>query len=185
ITAIDGSSIKSETEIVIARTKGHTEGHFKSKLEIKTGGNILYESSVQSWGDHPNIENLNGQTLIAGEYEGRLTGHSRSYENPIQLVNEDLGITGNDNYYIHPNEFTRGPNEGVTWDSQGYSAGCQIPNGHEENYNNLLGTLEQTGFQMGEGYKVYTDTVPVTINDSENILTTTSGEEISERNFVE
>ena len=83
-------------------------------------------------------------------------------------MNEELGATINDDFLIHPNEFTVEEREGGPW-SQPFSLGCQIM--YLKSFNEMTGILKGLGFkykgrlaqrdpeQRGEAITVMTTTI--------------------------
>jgi RHS repeat-associated protein len=180
----DGRSVKDSTFIHIQRSAGHTDGHYQSRLEVRAGDNgnaVLFSADVQSWADLESPEGLNYYTVPAGPYEGRLYGSTGSYDKPIGLVNESLGVDANNLVLIHANQRNRTGPAGVPdanpW-VNGNSGGCQILCGGFSGFGALTNTLEAAGFQFGAGYMNYTDTINVRISDPPGFSTTSDGREI-------
>jgi hypothetical protein len=183
-------SIRERVAIQIQRIPGHIQGNNESTLQITVQSNretvVLYEADVQSWADLSSSDNRErGYTIPAGEYEGRLVGSTGSYTKPIELVSESLGVPANPDWpvLIHPNEMTLGRYAGYAWNSGG-SMGCQVGQGGAEERARLTGAVESAGCRFGEGYRRYTDTVPVFIHDPFGITTTPSSREVIERGMM-
>ncbi|MFW6313456.1 MAG: RHS repeat domain-containing protein, partial [Spirochaetota bacterium] len=59
------SSVKATTRIHVQRTEGHTEGHYRSRLEVRAGNSgdvVLYAGDAQSWADLADPEKNNYYT---------------------------------------------------------------------------------------------------------------------------
>ena len=65
----------------------------------------------------------------------------------------------------------------VIWFNTGSSEGCQILQVQEQSINDFTKLIENLGFEFGNGYKKYGQTIPVKINDPNGIVTTKDGEE--------
>jgi hypothetical protein len=185
---LQSGSIKNKTTIDITRPAGHTSGHYKSTLDVNVKSSdgttvTLYSNPVQSWADKADPNDPTEYTAPAGTYEGRLYGSTGSYSNPIGLVNETLGVEEDHNVLIHGNEITNPSSDryGDSWVNTGSSEACQITQGQATRYNELVSTLKSAGYNFGNGYKDYSDTITVNINDPANITTTRDGKEIDTR----
>lgn len=138
--------IQRHTKIDIKRSKddnGNNGQYYKSTLRIKFLGISLCKEKVQSTADHPNLNpKENDKTIAKGTYVGNMLSTSGSYDNPIQLINEDNGVSINDNFMIHPDQWTR--KTGGPW-NQPFSKGCQIM--PLADFNEMNGILDTLGFK--------------------------------------
>ncbi|MEM5948962.1 RHS repeat-associated core domain-containing protein, partial [Spirochaetia bacterium 38H-sp] len=167
-----GDSIRSGITIDIQRSEednGNNGKYYRSELNIKFLAMSLNKVAVQSTADHPRLgqPGYEGRTLPEGEYTGYLLKSSGSYLNPIHLVNEELEVTIDDDYLIHPNQFTR--RTGGPW-NQPYGLGCQITK--LEGFNEITNILKGMGFEYkgdltDRSPKKRGDTIPVKIRGIE------------------
>ena len=151
VTVLPQHFIKEAFSIVITRSnleKEYKENsrliymYYMSILELQYRGSTIFNCSVQSVADHPKLQKENNdKTLPKGFYKGYLIKKSLSYNTPIHLVNESLGVTINDAFFIHPNQFTT--KTGGPW-KQPYSKGCQIVKLND--FNKLMNYLYSFGF---------------------------------------
>ena len=151
VTVLPQHSIKEAFSIVITRSnleKEYKENsrliymYYMSILELQYRGSTIFNCYVQSVADHPKLQKENNdKTLPKGFYKGYLIKKSLSYNTPIHLVNESLGVTINDAFFIHPNQFTA--KTGGPW-KQPYSKGCQIVKLND--FNKLMNYLYSFGF---------------------------------------
>ena len=65
---------------------------------------------------------------------------------------------------------------------QGSSEACQILQGQDKSINTFTKLIENLGFNYGNGYKNYTDTINVKILDPEGIVTTRDSKELRKNN---
>lgn len=63
------------------------------------------------------------------------------------------------------NLFPEGDERRKEWRYTGCSVACQILQGQEKSIDMFTGLIEDLGFKYGNGYKNYTDTIPVKIID--------------------
>ena len=188
ITDTQKGSVKNSVEIVVQRTENHTKGHYLSTISIviksDTDTVTLFSNAVQSWADKATKEN-EGFTIPAGNYEGRLYGNTTSYNKTIGLVNEYLEVYEFDNVLIHGNvmnNFPIGDERRKIWFNTGSSEACQILQGQDKSINTFTKLIENLGFNYGNGYKNYTDTINVKILDPEGIVTTRDSKELRKNN---
>lgn len=80
------------------------------------------------------------------------------------------------------NLFSEGDERRKEWRYTGCSVACQILQGQEKIIDMFTGLIEDLGFKYGNGYKNYTDTIPVKIIDPNGIVTTRDGQEIKKIN---
>ncbi len=186
----ESGSIRDRTSIRIDRPARHTEGHYRSRMQVVTetssGEEIpLYGNDVQSWADYE-PDDPSDFTLPAGKYEGQLYGISKQYDNPIILINEALGATRDTGHMIHPNEQSTRLEDPKYWSNTGSSQGCQVTQGHIDEYNVFTSILKNSGFRFGTGYNYHGNTIDVFIDDPRGITTlrdSVKGKEVDVHNI--
>ena len=168
-------AIKDKTKIVIQRSRGHTKGHYLSTLnvDVQSSGNTtvtLFSNSVHCWADKDEKLGDENFTLLAGNYKGTLLDRSLSYWEPIELVNENLGVKADFCFYIHANEKI----DGTKWVNTGSSEGCPILQGQINKYRVFTQTLKNAEFLFNKQ-----DVIDVQIKDPVGFYTTEYGKELS------
>jgi RHS repeat-associated protein len=175
IIAYPGRDLKGEANIVIHRDS--SDGYYNDVLDVNIGNQTVSQTSTQSEADWPGYED---DTIPEGEYVGTLVDFTGSYDNPISLENEDLGVAADDYTLIHPNQYTNqtkieakeaaGESTGP-W-AQPYSQNCQITESLGA-YNSIQSELDGLGYEFtgyigadGEYYETE-DTISVTIQEKE------------------
>nr|WP_305879936.1 MULTISPECIES: RHS repeat-associated core domain-containing protein [unclassified Treponema] len=148
--------------------------YFKSTFEVRVYNIAIITVSVQSTADHPNLNNgnpqYNGMTLPEGEYNIYLLEKSNSYTNPMHIINEALGASLDDNFLVHPDQFTE--KTGGPW-LQPYGLGCQILK--MKDFNKINSFFKKLGFEYkgtlnDRDFDKYGSKIKMIIKDSLPIL---------------
>ncbi|MFP4231942.1 MAG: RHS repeat-associated core domain-containing protein, partial [Spirochaetaceae bacterium] len=98
----DARALKEKSRIEIVRN-GETDEFYDDRMQLKVDGIVFSDTAVQSEADAAGHEDA---TLPEGTYVGHLLDHSGSYDDPVLLENERLGVRAGQGNLIHPNEFT-------------------------------------------------------------------------------
>ena len=98
----DNRTLREKSRIEITRNNSIDE-FYDDRMQLKVDDLPLTDAAVQSEAD---AAGLFGATIPEGEYTGHLLDESGSYDDPILLENEDLGVRAGKGYLIHPNEYT-------------------------------------------------------------------------------
>ena len=150
----DNRTLREKSRIEITRNNS-TEEFYDDRMQLKVDDLPLTDAAVQSEAD---VAGLFGATIPEGEYTGHLLDESGTYDDPILLENEDLGVRAGKGYLIHPNEYTNperiaealsdGEHTGP-W-SRPLSRGCQITRGTAP-FDQLRTEIARLGYRSAPG----------------------------------
>jgi RHS repeat-associated protein len=150
----DDRTLREKSRIEITRNNS-TDEFYDDRMQLKVDDLPLTDAAVQSEAD---VAGLFHATIPEGEYTGHLLDESGTYDDPILLENEDLGVRAGKGYLIHPNEYTN-PKRIATARSKGehigpwsspLSEGCQITRGVEP-FEELRDEIDRLGYRRSPG----------------------------------